>query len=230
MRKNIALVRALNCEGCADTFRGNLQKARTKHLGDMGNTVTTTELTNQIDAIVARKDTLILGLNPEQKSWRTHAGSWSVIECLEHLNRTNAMYLRAMRVAFERDRHNTSLPPKAFRLGFLGRQFVRYLEPPVHLKTPAPRSVIPPEGLNDVEVETEFNRQHLELRGFILEAGRLDMGAIRFPSPMSALLKLNLAEGCSIITAHDRRHLWQAERVRNHPEFPIAQTVAIPEE
>lgn len=185
----------------------------------MGNSVTTTDLIDQIDTLVARKDALVLGLSPEQKSWSPHAGSWSILECLDHLNRTDTMYLRAMRVTFERDRHNASLPPKAFHLGFLGRLFIHYLEPPPRLKTPAPRSVVPPEGLNAAEVEKEFNRLHLDLRGFILEASRLDMGAIHFPSPMTSLLKLNLAEGCSIITAHDRRHLWQAEKVRRHPRF-----------
>lgn len=186
----------------------------------MGSTVTTTELIHQIDANVAHKDTLIAGLSPEQMSWRPETGRWSILECLDHLNRSDIMYLRGMRVVFERDRHNASLPPKAFRLGFLARQILRYLEPPPRLKMPAPRSVAPPPGLVPAEVETEFNRLHLDLRGFVLEASGVDMGAIHFPSPMSSLLKLNLAEGCAIIAAHDRRHLWQAGQVRNHPDFP----------
>ncbi|MCL4782355.1 MAG: DinB family protein [Bryobacterales bacterium] len=186
----------------------------------MGNTVTTTELIHQIDVIVARKDSLMEGLTTEQKSWRPQAGRWSILDCLEHLNRSDAMYLRAMRVVFERDRHNASLPPKAFRFGFIGRQFLRYIEPPPRFRMPAPRSIVPPEGLNAAEVEAEFNRLHLELRGFVLDAGGVDMGAIHFPSPMSSFLKLNLAEGCAIITGHDRRHLWQAEQVRAHRDFP----------
>ncbi|MCC6262208.1 MAG: DinB family protein [Bryobacterales bacterium] len=188
----------------------------------MGSTVTTTELIHQIDAIVARKDSLIAGLNPEQLLWRPQPGRWSILECLDHLNRSDILYLRAMRVVFERDRHNASLPPKAFRLGFLGRQVIRYIEPPPRLRVPAPRSITPTGTLSPVEVEAEFRRLHLDLRGFVLEASGVDMGAIRFPSPISSLLKLNLAEGCSIITAHDRRHLWQAEHVRHHPRFPVS--------
>jgi hypothetical protein len=46
------------------------------------------------------------------------------------------------------------------------------------------------------------------------------MGSISFASPMASLLKLNLADGCVILLAHDRRHLWQAEKVRQHPSFP----------
>ncbi|MCC7340648.1 MAG: DinB family protein [Bryobacterales bacterium] len=198
--------------------------AHIQYLEVMGSTVTTTELIQQIDAIVARKDALIAGLNSEQMSWRPQVGRWSILECLDHLNRSDIMYLRGMRVVFERERQNASLPPKAFRLGFLARQILHYLEPPPRLKMPAPRSVFPPEGLVPAGVVAEFNRFHLDLRGFVLDASGVDMGAIRFPSPMSSLLKLNLAEGCAIIAGHDRRHLWQAEQVRKHTHFPVSDS------
>lgn len=189
---------------------------------DMANRVSATELTEQIDEIAARKDTLVRGLNREQKSWRPQAGSWSILECLDHLNRADALYLRAMRVTFERDRHNASLPPKAFHLGYLARLMLHILEPPYRMKTPAPRSIVPSGNLDPEAVEAEFNRLHLDLRGFILEAGRVDMGALRFRSPMSSLIRLNLAEGCALIAAHNRRHLWQAEQVKQRPEFPAS--------
>ena len=191
----------------------------------MGNTVTTTELVDQIDAVAARKDSLMEGLTQEQKTWHPQAGRWSILDCLEHLNRSDALYLRAMRVVFERDRHNASLPPKMFRLGFIARQMIRYLEPPPRFRMPAPQSIMPPAGLRPLEVESEFNRLHLELRGFVIEAGRVNMGAIHFASPISSLLKISLAEGCSILCAHDRRHLWQAEQIRSHRDFPQAGEV-----
>lgn len=189
----------------------------------MKNTVTATELKSQIDAIVAQKDALVAGLNANQKSWRPQDGAWSIAECLDHLNRTLTVYLRPMRVTFERERHSASLPPKGFRLGFLGRKFVQLLEPPYRLKVKAPKSVVPPSNIDPFEVEAEFNRLRLDLRGFLLEASGVDMGGIRFASPMASMLKLNLAEGCAIALAHDRRHLWQAENVRNHPLFPASR-------
>jgi hypothetical protein len=186
----------------------------------MSKTVTTAELTQQIDAVVARKDKLVEGLTSEQALWRPQPGSWSIAECLEHLNRTTTLYLKLMRVTFERERHNASLPPKAFRLGFLARRFARILEPPYRVRVKAPTAVVPQSSLDIVEVNAEFNRIQLDLRGFVLEASRVDMGSISFASPMASLLKLNLADGCVILLAHDRRHLWQAEKVRQHPSFP----------
>ena len=186
----------------------------------MPKTVTTTELTQQIDAVVARKDSLLRGLSQTQALWRPQPGAWSIAECLDHLNRTSSMYLKLMRVTFERERYNASLPPKAFRLGYFVRKFASYLEPPYRVKVKAPQSVAPDSDLDLPQVNAEFDRLRLDLRGFVLEAGRVDMGAIAFSSPFASILKLNLAEAAVIMLAHDRRHLWQAENVRNHPAFP----------
>jgi hypothetical protein len=189
----------------------------------MSKTVTTTELTQQIDAVVARKDSLLRGLSQTQALWRPQPGAWSIAECLDHLNRTSSMYLKLMRVTFERERHNASLPPKAFRLSFFGRKFAGYLEPPYRVKVKAPQSVVPESQVELGQVNAEFDRLRLDLRGFVLEAGRVDMGAISFASPFASILKLNLAEASVIMLAHDRRHLWQAENVRQHPQFPQAE-------
>ncbi|MCZ2152825.1 MAG: DinB family protein [Bryobacterales bacterium] len=188
----------------------------------MQNRVSAVELTEQIDEIVARKEALVAGLSQAQKSWRPSPGAWSILECLDHINQADAVCLRAMRVTFERDRHNASLPPRTFRLGYLARLLLYFVEPPYHIKTPAPHSLAPSASLSPETVETEFTRLHLDLRGFILEATRVDMGVLRFRPPMSPLIRLNLAEGCSLLAAHDRRHLWQAEKIKQHLSFPAS--------
>ncbi len=186
----------------------------------MQSEITAAALVAQIDDAVARMEALVRGLTPEQRRWRPRADSWSVTECLDHLNRSVALYLKVMRVSFERERQNASLPRKSFRIGFLARQFVRFLEPPYRLRAKAVKSISPPSDLNPVEVEKEFYRLRLDLRGFVLEASHVDMGAIRFASPLAPILKFNLAEAVQVLAAHDRRHLWQAENVTKSPDFP----------
>jgi hypothetical protein len=88
------------------------------------------------------------------------------------------------------------------------------------VKVKAPQSVVPESQLDLSQVSVEFDRLRLDLRSFVAEAGRVDMGAIKFSSPFASILKLNLAEAAVIMLAHDRRHLWQAENVRQHPQFP----------
>ncbi len=43
-----------------------------------------------------------------------------------------------------------------------------------------------------------------------------------YQTPFFELLRVKVATGLPVLPAHDRRHLWQAERVRNRPDFPGA--------
>jgi hypothetical protein len=40
------------------------------------------------------------------------------------------------------------------------------------------------------------------------------------PALLRPFVKMPLGARFALITAHDRRHLWQAEQVRNHASFP----------
>jgi hypothetical protein len=41
----------------------------------------------------------------------------------------------------------------------------------------------------------------------------LDLANLKFTSPFFKLLRLSVIAGFTVITAHERRHLWQAEQV-----------------
>jgi hypothetical protein len=51
-------------------------------------------------------------------------------------------------------------------------------------------------------------------------ASGLRLSKIKVNSPASPLIKLTLEEAIALMAAHERRHLWQARQVRNHPDFP----------
>lgn len=188
----------------------------------MSSRVTQGDLTAQLDAVISNMESLVSGLSDTQLLWRPQAGAWSIAECLQHLNETVKAYRHPMRVAFERERQNAPLAPGAFRLGFIARKFISMLEPPYRVKVKAPAAVQPPANLTPSDVIAEFISLRKELRLFITDVSRVDISAIRFPSPFAGVLKLNLAEGFAILSAHDRRHLWQGENVRKHKDFPAA--------
>jgi hypothetical protein len=52
-------------------------------------------------------------------------------------------------------------------------------------------------------------------------AGRVDLARVKLESPASARVKLSLGETFALLAAHERRHLWQARQVKDHPSFPI---------
>ena len=54
--------------------------------------------------------------------------------------------------------------------------------------------------------------------------GSIDLTAtiagVRFPNPFIRGVRFSLATGLHVIAAHERRHLWQAWRVRQAAERP----------
>jgi hypothetical protein len=53
-----------------------------------------------------------------------------------------------------------------------------------------------------------------------VRAEGIDWARARVVSPASRFFRLPFAAYVAFLLAHDRRHLWQAREVRNHPAFP----------
>ena len=58
------------------------------------------------------------------------------------------------------------------------------------------------------------------LTELIRQADGLDLARAKTPWPFK-WTKMPLGALLTHMTTHDRRHLWQAEQVRNDPNFPI---------
>src|SRR5208282_4499841 len=131
-------------------------------LPDIGN------LRDQLDAAECDALMLVENLAEERGGWRP-AGSWSVAECLDHLARTNHVYLSAMKESAIRGR-----TAGRFRLGpavpgFLGRWFVGRMEPPVKapFRMKSPRSVEPNPPSSLASAFASFMASQDEVRNFL---------------------------------------------------------------
>ena len=58
----------------------------------------------------------------------------------------------------------------------------------------------------------EFERLQGDLSDRIRSASGLDLNELRIGSPFNARLSYNVYAAFCILLAHERRHLWQAER------------------
>jgi hypothetical protein len=52
------------------------------------------------------------------------------------------------------------------------------------------------------------------------QANGLDLARARVRSPVSKWIVMPLGTGFAAMTAHERRHLWQAGRIVDAPGFP----------
>lgn len=158
-----------------------------------------------------------LGLTGAAAGWRASPSSWSVAECVDHLATTNRVYLQAMEPAAAaaltsgRRRRGPATP------GLLGGWFVRMQEPPVKapVRMKAPLSIRPRPSPPFDDAMAAFLASQEAVRTFLRTYAGIDLAGTRFRNPFVRWIRFSLATGLHVIAAHERRHLWQAQRVRD---------------
>jgi len=167
---------------------------------------------------------LVAGLSEELGAWRADPGSWSVAECLDHLATANRVYVRAMQPAAERALENRRRRRGPAQPGVIGGWFVRTLEPPAkpRSKMKAPQLIRPRVAPPLHDAIAQYLASKDDVRAFLGKYADIDLTGVRFPNPFIRGVRFSLATGLHVIAAHDRRHLWQAWRVRQAAERAVA--------
>jgi hypothetical protein len=165
---------------------------------------------------------IIAGLSDAQANWQPRETAWSVAQCVDHLARTNTMYAAALLAAVQ-DARAARQPRRApIQPAWFSRFFIRTLEPPPKRKLRSPKEIVPASRTRREEVLLAFLQPQEHVRTVIREGAGLDLNRIRFRNPFIGFLRFTVGAGLLIIAAHDRRHLWQAEQVRQAIGFPIS--------
>ncbi len=149
-------------------------------------------------------------------------GAWSIGQCLQHLTDTHAMYAGAIEARVERARQQgwaaSEGPVKRF--GWLERWFISNLEPPARRRFKAPAKVQPTPQLDPDIVRSAYRAALVKTLELRQQSEGLDLHRVKVASPLASWLRFRLGAAFSILTAHDRRHLEQAEKVAADEAFP----------
>jgi len=146
-------------------------------------------------------------------SVRPSPAAWSVAYCLVHLNATSTAFLPRIREALERAHRGGLTGREPYRLDFWGWALCRMIEPPSRVKTKTPRSFQPFGSEPPEKVLADFDRLQDLLLQCVQASEGLPLGRLKISSPFSNHLRYNLYSTYRVVPAHQRRHLWQAERV-----------------
>jgi hypothetical protein len=138
------------------------------------------------------------------------SGSWSVAECLDHLARTTLWFLPAISKA-------TSIAPKlttsrSFRTGTIATLLIRNLEPPYRLRYKVLPQLVPQEK-NFEPAWSAFEESQSRLSESVLSATGLAIDKVKVQCPVYARITYNVYGAFRMLTAHERRHLWQIEQI-----------------
>jgi hypothetical protein len=94
------------------------------------------------------------------------------------------------------------------------------MEPPVKRRLRAPRAIQPSPARSRDEIMRAYHDAHRQLRAQAESCADLDVNRATFVNPFLSWIRVRVGTGFRIIAAHDRRHLWQAARVKASVGFP----------
>jgi hypothetical protein len=156
---------------------------------------------------------LTQSLTIEELNWKPRPDQWSVGQCLEHLCVANEVYCRAISDSLAD--HPVAIVQE-IAPGWLGRWFIRnYIEPSSKLKRRrAPRKIKPGPQVEPSVLDRFLESNHLA-RSLVHRARNYDVNRIRFRNPFVPVIYFTVGTGLEILSKHERRHLLQAERVRD---------------
>jgi len=175
----------------------------------------------QMDNIKEDAQELAEVLSNAQFNWRPAPRSWSISQCLAHLISVDSRAIEVLAPEIERARKAGLTGSGPFRYGFFSRQFVARVEPPARLRVKAPKEYVPaPDQPKDI-IAPQFQSSCDRVIELIRSANGLDLARVKVPVPFSSFVKFGLGKRFGLLTAHDRRHLWQAWQVRKNPNFPV---------
>jgi hypothetical protein len=173
------------------------------------------QLLDAVDACEQNAEALVTDVSEQEVNWQQQAGaSWSIAQCLDHLTRMNAFYLRGFAPLMDAAVQRGGSEFRGLTSSLVGQWFVNSQEPPVKrkLKSPAPtvpRSNLPRDGLVEA-----YKASHDVYRALVDQAAHVDVTKVTGPNPFVRWIRMRVSTVLKIIPAHDRRHLWQAENVK----------------
>ena len=178
-------------------------------------------LVTEIDANLSHADSITHGLSHEQFNWRPEPGRWSIAECLGHLNLINGADLPQLQTSIDAAIAKSVKGEGPFQYGLIARKIVASQEPPAKRKFKAPKKSQPPPDSSLDATVAEYRRISADLRALIKKSEGLHLAKVKTKLSFVPIFRMPLGARFNLLTTHDRRHLWQADQVRNHPNFPL---------
>lgn len=145
-------------------------------------------------------------------TWKENPDSWSILECLEHLNLYGDFYLPEI----ERKIVNSTTSHDAhFKSGLLGGYFAKSMLPKEKLnKMKTFKDKNPLNASLDKAVIDRFIDQQIKLLELLNLSRGVSLNRVKINTSISSLIKLKLGDAFQFYINHMIRHMAQIERVK----------------
>ncbi len=146
-------------------------------------------------------------------SWKENLTSWSILECLEHLNLYGDFYLPEIESKIQ---NSTTKSEIEFRKGLLGGFFAKSMLPKEKLnkmKTFKDKNPLN-ANLNKTVVE-KFSTQLLTLLNLLNKSRTVSLNKVKIETSISSFIKLKLGDTFQFFVNHIIRHFKQIDRIQS---------------
>jgi len=177
-------------------------------------TISTENLINELIDLtqehLAFAESLLLKTDAELNKRLTNE-SWSVLECLEHLNLYGNFYLPEIKNRIET---STTKATTEFKSGWLGNYFAQSMLPKEKLnKMKAFKSMNPIHSSLSKNTVTIFIDQQKQLLDLLNASRNVNLNKVKTNISITTLIKLKVGDTFRFLIYHNKRHAVQAQKV-----------------
>tara|TARA_R110002111_G_scaffold259107_1_gene328828 strand:+ start:28 stop:561 length:534 start_codon:yes stop_codon:yes gene_type:complete len=150
-------------------------------------------------------------LSIDQLNWKVNQNSWSILECLEHLNLYGDFYIPEIK---NRIKSSTTLSNRNFKPGILGDYFAKGMLPKEKLNKMKTFKDKDPIGstLNKKVIE-RFITQQEQILTLLDQSRKIDLNKTKTAISISKWIKLKLGDTFRVVIYHNDRHIAQANKL-----------------
>ncbi len=159
-------------------------------------------------------------LSETQLNWKPSPESWSMAQCLEHLAVATRGFDPYFSAVLEHAKRKPGMGAPAYKPTMMGGWLARHVAPESPRKIRAPRIFRPADAFAIQNSLQMFLDEQQKFIDFVRRCHGIDYNKTRIRSPVTALVRYSLADALVITVLHAQRHLAQARRVREMPQFP----------
>ncbi len=143
--------------------------------------------------------------------WRAANDSWSILECMEHLNRYGRFYIPEIKMRMQNA--PKAKPAQKFKAGLLGNYFAKSMLPQEKLNKMKTFTNMDPIHSNlEKGVIAEFIHQQKQLLQILDACRQVDLNKTKTAISISKLIKLKLGDTLRVVIYHNQRHLVQVNK------------------
>ncbi len=152
----------------------------------------------------------LVKLTEAQLNFKPDADKWSVLQCVEHLNRYSGYYLKIMADKLSKANEKGA---EEVKYSWFGKMSIKSIHPDNRKKSKTLGRLNPTESEVNRQILQDFIVHQKNLLSLLQKAEKYSVNSIKIPADVFKLLKLRLGECFEFVIVHQQRHILQIKEV-----------------